>query len=256
MLLASLNVDPLPGIESQEPIVADVVADDVVSCIPEMTTTAGAAATVALPVAAPYHASAPFTIHHQDMLFTAMMGDEGTANLKVPALAEVAVMIAAFEDGDGAVATVVVPDFANYDRAVLQWQGNTSIMLSAYEGDAAFGDANHITLQNPGNMERLVAAEGGFLMLVGDRTVPDALMAEVHTFPSGMTGEARDVALVAEAEVTVENCGQELSAQSIQVSPTGAATALDLIMQMPDCDTVGNFLILQNMFEDLTLASR
>jgi hypothetical protein len=25
---------------------------------------------------------------------------------------------------------------------------------------------------------------------------------------------------------------------------------------MPECDTVGDFLILQNMFEDLTIAAR
>ena len=74
------------------------------------------------------------------MMFTAMTDDAGAADLQVPALAEVAVMIVAFTEGDGAVSTVVVPDFANYDRAVLQWQGNTSVMLSAYEGDAGFGD--------------------------------------------------------------------------------------------------------------------
>ena len=81
-------------------------------------------------------------------------------------------------------------------------------------------------------------------------------MAEVYTFPSGMIASEFDVMLVAEAEITTGNCGQKLNAQSLQVSPTGQTAALDLTMIMPECDAVGDVLILQSMFEDLTLASK
>jgi hypothetical protein len=81
-------------------------------------------------------------------------------------------------------------------------------------------------------------------------------MAEIYTFPTGMMGSDFEVMLVAEAEITSGNCGQELSAQSLQISPTGQTSALDLTMIMPECNAVGDFLILQNMFEDLTIASR
>lgn len=248
--LANLDVEAVPEIETSTPVAAEI------DCVPSMTAQASDAATVALSVSAPCHTDQAFVIHHQGMMFTAMTNSSGNAELAVPALAEVSVMIAAFEGGDGAVATASIPDFSEFDRAVLQWQGDTAVMLSAYEGNSVFGDDNHIHAGNPGDMARLNAAEGGYLVRLGDTSQDDALMAEVYTFPTGMAGAVPEVMLVAEAEITAQNCGQEMSAQSIQVSPNGATSALDLTMVMPECDAVGDFLILQNMFEDLTLPSR
>jgi hypothetical protein len=248
--LAALDSEATPVVEP------NIAGDTVMDCVPSMEATAGAAASIGLAIVAPCHVNSPFTIHHQGMMFTAITDGIGEAELVVPALAEVAVMIAAFSGGDGAVVTATVPDFANYDRAVLQWQGDVSVMLSAYENDATFGDGNHIHADNPGDMDRLQSATGGYLVRLGDGSVGDGLMAEVYTFPSGMTGAAPNVILAAEAEITSGNCGQELNAQSIQVSPSGETAALDLTMIMPECDTVGDFLILQNMFRDLTIASR
>jgi hypothetical protein len=248
--LAALDSESTPIVES------NVAGDTAIDCVSSMEATAGAAASIGLAIVSPCHVNSPFTIHHQGMMFTAMTDDVGKAELSVPALSEVAVMIAAFSGGDGAVATAIVSDFANYDRAVLQWQGDVSVMLSAYENDATFGDDNHIHADNPGDIDRLQSATGGYLVRLGDGSVGDGLMAEVYTFPSGMTGAAPNVKLVAEAEITSGNCGQELNAQSIQVSPSGGTAALDLTMIMPECDTVGDFLVLQNMFEDLSLASR
>ncbi|MBU2992265.1 hypothetical protein Q4555_09860 [Octadecabacter sp. 1_MG-2023] len=246
------NLDPDDSVE----VDSDTILESEMSCAPQMTATASVAATVAVSVIAPCYTETAFTVHHQGMMFTAVTDIDGIADLSVPALAEVAVVIAAFDEGEGSVATVVIPDFASYDRAVLQWQGDTSVMLSAYEGGADFGDSGHIYVDNPGDVSRVSNAEGGYLQRLGDSTIEDALIAEVYTFPTGMMNGESDVMLVAEAEITGANCGQELSAQSIQISPTGQPSALDLRMVMPECDAVGDFLILQNMFEDLTIAMR
>ena len=168
----------------------------------------------------------------------------------------VAVIIAAFPDGEGNVTTVTVPELAGYDRAVLQWSGNAEVMLSAYEFGAAYGEAGHVSRMNQQAEARAIEGEGGFLVSLGTDAIEDGLFAEVYTFPTGMVSRGGDVRLVAEAEITAENCGQELSAQSLQVGLDGATDALDLYLIMPDCDAVGDFLILQNMFEDLTLAAR
>lgn len=250
------NLDPEVAPEVSLDVESDATPAAELDCVPEMMATAGGVATIDLSLSAPCHVSTAFVIHHQGMMFTAMTDESGKAEMTVPALAEVSVMIAAFDDGNGAVATTTVPDFASYDRAVLQWQGDTAVMLSAYEDGANFGDENHIFAGNPGDMNRVTAAEGGYLVRLGDATVSNALMAEVYTFPSGMMSQAPDVMLIAEAEITANNCGRELNAQSIQISPTGETSALDLRMVMPECDAVGDFLILQNMFEDLTIASR
>ncbi|MCF2906081.1 hypothetical protein L0666_13855 [Octadecabacter sp. CECT 8868] len=248
--LATLDANDAIEIET------DKISEIEMSCAPEMTATASFAASVAVSVIAPCYTETAFTIHHQGMMFTAVTDVDGVADLSVPALAEVAVVIAAFGDGEGSVATTVIPDFASYDRAVLQWQGDTSVMLSAYEGGADFGDTGHIHVGNPGDLSRVSNAEGGYLQRLGNNAIENALIAEVYTFPTGMMNGESDVVLVAEAEITGANCGQELSAQSIQISPTGQPSALDLRMVMPECDAVGDFLILQNMFEDLTIAMR
>lgn len=248
--LANLDPETAPEFPTGENGLAEI------DCAPVMALTNGPAATVGLALTAPCHTDTAFTVHHQGMMFTAMTDADGKASATVPALAEVSVMIAAFADGSGAVESITVPEFASFDRAVLQWQGDTAVMLSAYEDGARFGETNHIHGGNPGDVSRLSAAEGGYMVRLGDASVADALMAEVYTFPSTLMGNAGDVMLVAEAEITVGNCGREMSAQSIQITPGAPAFALDLRMVMPECDAVGDFLILQNMFEDLTLASR
>lgn len=250
--LAAVEADETPNIMSDastEPVMAQ-------DCAISMTSATAPAAFVDIDIDAPCHANSPFVVHHQGMMFTTMTDDSGHADVEVPALAEVAVFIAAFPDGEGNVTTSTVPDFANYDRAVLQWEGETAVMLSAYEFGAGFGEDGHVFRDNARSSDDAVDGDGGFLVTLGDYSVEDALMAEVYTFPSGTIGSDGEILLSAEAEITTENCGKELAAQSIQVFPDGNTMALDLTMVMPECDAVGDFLILQNMFEDLTLASR
>ena len=81
-------------------------------------------------------------------------------------------------------------------------------------------------------------------------------MVEVYTFPTGTTSRDGSVALSVEAEVTAENCGRDVAAQSIQIDPASTLIAIDLTMTMPKCDAVGEFLVLKNMFKDLTLAAK
>ncbi|WP_146180741.1 hypothetical protein [Thalassorhabdomicrobium marinisediminis] len=224
-------------------------------CGPRISATSVPPSALDVSVEAPCHKSTPFTVHHQGMMFTALTDDAGRAAFTMPALAEVAVIIAAFDDGEGNVATTTIPDFAAYDRAVLQWQGDAAVMLSAYEKGAGFGDSGHIFAGNPGAPER-VDTDGGFLMRLGENAGEHPLFAEVYTVPTTAIGESTDVLLSAEAEITSDNCGREIAAQSIQIAPSGQTSALDLTMVMPECDAVGDFLILQNMFQDLTLAAR
>lgn len=252
--LAALQAEPEPDIAPALDPSGSMTVE--VDCVPAIQGTAQAGAMVLIDVVAPCFAEMAFTVHHQGMMFSARTDADGAASLLLPVLAEVAVVIAAFENGDGAVATTEVPDFADFDRAVLQWEGLDVVTLSALEAGAAFGEAGHIHRGNPGDTDRLNVAEGGYLIRLGDPEAGKGLMAEVYTFPSGQTESAIEVFLMAEAEITSANCGKELSAQSLQVNRNGGLNALDLTMVMPDCDAVGDFLILQNMFEDLTIASR
>lgn len=220
------------------------------ACTTTLTSTTAAAASVTLDLLAPCAANTGVTFHHQGMLFSAITDDLGRAVVTVPALSETAVFIADVGQADGAVTVITVPDVAMYDRAVLQWQGDTGLAIHAREFGAGYGEEGHVW------QAAAAATDGGFITQLGDARLDGALMAQVYTFPTGTNSRDGMVDLTVEAEISAANCGRDITAQSIQIAPGAEPVALDLEMAMPGCDAVGELLVLNNMLEDLTLASR
>ena len=225
-------------------------------CAPMMTAMAKPMAIVRLTLMNACSADTVVTIHHQGMMFNAITDDSGLLSVEVPALSRDALFIADFKTGGGAAASVVVPDLANYDRAVLQWQGEDGVQLHALEFGAGYDDAGHIWSASAGAPADAMSGVGGFLTQLGNPAVSDGLKAEVYTYPSGQNARDGNVVLNVEAEITPRNCGREVAAQSIQIAPRQTAKAIDLTMTMPGCDAVGEFLVLKNMFADLKLAAK
>ena len=248
--LAALETDaPTSDAILQEPLAAQ-------ACTVEMIGVAVDMAMVDLFLSAPCQPNATATIHHQGMMFTVLTDADGNSEFTSPSLAESAVFIAAFDNGEGAVATLTTPDVGNFDRAVLQWSGDTGLQLHAREFGAGYGQDGHIWAAAMGDMPAAISGESGFMTRHGDEAANAGFMVEVYSFPSGMGTLDGDVILSVEAEITAGNCGREISAQSIQIMPGADSEALDLTMTMPSCDTVGDFILLKNMFQDLTLATR
>jgi hypothetical protein len=245
----ALDIVPEPALPDSPPAMG---AD----CTATLSATTAPMAIVALALNAPCAPGTAITIHHQGMMFSATTDAAGRADLMVPALAVAAVFVADLGNGEGAVAVVDVPDAALVDRAVLQWQATDGLALHAYEFGAGFDEAGHVWAAASGNSAAAVAGTGGFLMQLGDASGQNAMLAQVYTYPSAASHQAGDVALVAEAEVTAANCGRPITAQSIQMSPGGTPFTFDLAMTMPGCEAVGEYLVLQDMLLDLTLAVR
>jgi hypothetical protein len=78
-------------------------------------------------------------------------------------------------------------------------------------------------------------------------------MAEIYTFPTANARRGGEVTLRVEAEVSAANCGRDLEAQTIATAP-GGLKVQDLVLAMPDCTSVGEFLVLKNLFNDLKIA--
>ena len=251
-IVPTLVAATVPDEPISEP--TDEVAMDV-DCVPEMAAEATAYGMVNLTVDASCYSRARFTVHHQGMMFSVATDEDGRFEAEVPALTENAVFIAAFDDGMGAVASVIVPDVAELDRAVLQWQGNAAVGIHAFEFGAEFGTEGHVWAEAPRSPS--AASEGrGFLVQLGNADLPEPLIAEVYTYPSAQSSAGGAIELSVEASITIRNCGREVAAQSIQIGPEHDAEAVDLQVTMPDCDAVGDFLVLKNMFTDLTLAAK
>lgn len=245
-----------------ETLLSDVVPDagssDVIAettCKVSLGAETGAAAMVTLTLAAPCAPKTAVTIHHQGMMFTIMTDAEGSAQIDVPALAEVSVFLAAFDNGPGAAATTMVPEVVGYDRAVLQWQGANGLGLHALEFGAAYGEAGHVWAEAARDAAIVESGTGGYLTRLGDVAAPNALLAEVYTFPSTTAAQDGQVDLTVEIEVTDANCGRDIAAQSIQISPNTLPSALDLTMTLPDCDSVGEFLVLNAMLHNVVVAA-
>lgn len=224
------------------------------SCEVFVSASAEAHAMVALNVYAPCATGERFTLHHNGMMFTQSTDSEGEASLSVPALAEMAVFIVAFDSGPAAVTSLTVPDAALYERAVLQFEGAGGLDLHALENGAGYHSQGHVWSGEPGQVSDLDLGNG-VLIELGDPTSISPRLAQVYTFPIGSKVTDRNVSLNVEAAITPANCGQDLAAQSLQIGEDGELNAVDLVMTMPGCDAVGDLLILGNMFANIELAS-
>lgn len=249
--LAAVDPDSIPLVGAD-----GVLTIETIDCAPMMSTVAAPGASVEITLDAPCAPDAQVTLHHQGVMFTFFTDTAGQSAFTVPALAETAVFIADINGSEGAMGMVEVPDYGMYDRAVLQWQGHGGLELHARQFGADYGQEGHIWHQATPTMDLAVTDGTGYLMRYGDVGRDSALVAEIYTFPSGYADRGGDIRLSAEIEITEQNCGREISAQSLQMGPGIENSATDLTLTIPDCDAVGDFLVLQNMFEDLTLASK
>lgn len=257
-----LDASNLPGNfgapKSQEPRPAPraEVATPSPSCEVSLTAKPAAGALVDLAMVAPCNGSERVTIHHMGMMFTDQTDAEGNLTARVPALAEHAVFIASFASGAGATATTDVTSLSFYDRIVVQWQGPAGLQLHAREfTDTYFGEG-HVWSDAMGDLANAAVGEGGFLTRLGNPSAPEALVAEIYTFPTGTAKRDGAVHLTVEAEITPQNCSKPIEAQTMELHSDSAIRVRDLVLDMPGCDTIGDFLVLKNLVEDLTIAAR
>ena len=254
----ALPAAPVTLAVAEETVTPDTLPQEEVAptfiCDYEMDAALRKGAMVELTVSAPCRINERFTVHHNGMMFNAVTDSAGHSSLEVPALSESAVFIVSFADGEGALATADVDTLSLYDRFVVQWSGSSdSLSLHALEYGADFGDAGHIWAASTQDKARGIAGEGGFLTRLGTPGTDQGLMAEVYTFPTGTTTRAGDVTLRVEATVSQTNCGRELEAQTIATGDAGLKVQ-DIVLAMPDCEAIGEFLVLKNLFNDLKIA--
>ncbi|QYX57038.1 hypothetical protein K1T73_01055 [Roseovarius sp. SCSIO 43702] len=190
-----------------------------------------------------------FTLHHNGLMFTGVTDENGHSELRVPALSETPVFIVAFLNGEGAVANATVPEFADFDRVVVQWKGKSGLQLHARESGADYGGPGHIWAGADARPDAQ-----GFLHRLGDASAPEPLMADVYSFPTGSVASA-SVEISVEAEVTSENCNKDIEAQTLEFSNSGEIRSQDLTLAIPECDAVGDFLVLKNLINDLKIAA-
>lgn len=226
------------------------------ACEMDMTATPQKAALVQLQLSAPCMVNERFTLHHNGMMITGATDDAGHWQADIPALSEKALFIVAFTNGDGAVATADVPLMAEYDRYVVQWKGYSGLQIHALEYGADYGQDGHVWYKEHRNADVALRGEGGFILRLGEAGMDDALMAEIYSFPSGHAQRSGDVQISLESEITRGNCGRDVEAQALIKTADGSIGARDLKLAIPECNAVGDFIVLKNLYEDLKIAGK
>ncbi|MFQ6546957.1 hypothetical protein AADZ90_003315 [Aestuariibius sp. 2305UL40-4] len=193
------------------------------SCEISMTAETLPGALVALTVDAPCRANLPGKIYHRGLTYSVLADADGIVQTTVPALAQDALFIIAFDTGEGQMVAVDVPDADGWERMVLQWQGDGS-GLQMTETDAT----------------------EGALMTLGTYG-PHA--AQVMSYPAG-TGGIADLAVA--VEVSAANCDRPID---LQVWRTGDSKMQPVRAGAPGCDAVGQVLHLKSFETDLALAA-
>ncbi|MEL0436957.1 hypothetical protein [Phycobacter sp. K97] len=220
-------------------------------CSVSVSAVAMPGAMVDLSASSPCQAGKRLTVHHHGMMFTVAFDPDGLWHQKVPALASSAVFIIEPEQGLAEVAAVTVPDLKDVTRVVLQWSGDSGFEIHAREDGAEYGAPGHVwNGSDP-------ALGVGQMMRLGDDGLLAPRLAEVYSLPRRGDGLA-SVDISVETEITQINCGRQIDAQTLSLGHGGDRRKLrtqDLTLAMPDCDAEGDFLVLNNLLENLKIAS-
>ena len=245
---AALGDPILPEVSEPE------LAAPVSLCSIEIAAEASAAAMVDISLSASCYPNERVTFHHNGMMFTDATDASGNLNVSVPALSENAVFIVAFANGEGALASAKVPSLEFYDRMVVQSKASSDLHINAFEFGADFRDEGHVNAKSKRTMADAAKGLGGFITSLGDGIQGEALVAEVYTFPTATVQKQGDVHVSVDAEVTTANCGLRVEAQTLEVRGAGKMKVQDVTLPIPSCDAVGDFLVLQNLIQDLKVA--
>lgn len=264
--LTSAATDVLPVIFSPETSVDRVAAPESTLVTPEpdlsmnpqpcaisAQATASAGAMIDVKLTAACMPNEYVTVQHNGLMFTQATARDGSLTTSIPALAETAVVTFVFSNGEGTVVSTQVPDLDQYSRTAIQWKGDTGFGIHAREFGAEYGQDGHVWV---GATREVGAIEQsrGFLTRLGNAGIAAPLMAEVYTYPLASGTQKGTIDLSVEAEVTVMNCGLEIEAQSIELIGKEIKTQ-DLTLAVPDCGAKGSFLVLNNLVQDITVAS-
>lgn len=202
-----------------------------------------------LSLKAPCHKNERIEIHHSGLTVSQMTDASGALDMAIPALSEYAIFLFSFEDETGTVATTHVPEIAGFDRVVLQWQGDTELQIHALEFGASYGADGHVWDD--------ASAEGaGKVMRLGQSGSGMTQNIEVYSFPASTSDQSGTIDLTVEAEVTDANCGHTLNVQSLELLSDRRLRSRDMSVTLPDCSRAGEFLVLNNLLSDLTIAAK
>jgi len=230
-------------------------ADMPANCSADLSVTPAGNGMMHVALDAPCSVSEPVTIRHSGLDFTMKTGPNGRISVDMPALAQDARVEAVLQGGRRVEGSAQVPDAELYQRIALVWRGEGGLHIHAQEFGADLGSAGHVWAGSPGRDDLGPHGASGYMKLYGDRTIANATQAEVYTFPAQTSVESGVVRMFVQADVTNTNCGALVAARTLQPDGLGGVSSSDVTLRLPECDSIGQQLVLNNVLRDLKIAS-
>ena len=221
-------------------------------CTPRLFLTPAPAGTVSLSFRAPCDGGAQVDIRQGLVLASQMLDETGRMMIRMPALTE-DVSISVTLNEETLSADLSVPNALDFQHVVLMWDGPQHLRLNAFEFGAARNEIGHVWSGAPKTPVRASRGRGGFLTRLTTDTGPSA---EIYSVPSGRALMRGVVRLVVEAEITQASCGRIAYAKAIQPTAFRRQSETDVEVALPDCDRIGEVVLLQNLLRDMRLAGR
>ena len=190
-------------------------------------------------------------LHHSGLMFSHKTDAAGIAEMAVPALSAKAVFVATFDNGDGALTMIDVPDADQFQRVALQWQGTKGLQLHAYEAGAGYGSDSHLSLQTAPLDLGSTKANDRFFTKLGTPDIADGFHAQVASFPSKDSGKTQAIVLSVEAEITDENCGRTVVGEILRRNADNRSNGQQLTFYLPKCNAIGDFIVIDKILEKL-----
>ncbi|WP_428546401.1 hypothetical protein [Profundibacter sp.] len=204
---------------------------------------------VTLELDAPCQMGVPVIVRHEGVSFTAVTSDIGRVTVKMPVFNGQAVFSVEMPDGSTISTEALVQEANDYDHVAVMWSGDTGLQIHAYEPFGA-----HVWSNAPQNISIAIKGRGGYVTRLGSTDFPVAMRAEVYSFPRRQIRKTGVVRLDLSAAITPQTCGKNLLAKTLQPGVNGGNTLVDLVLNMPACDSGVRNLVLKNIFRDLKIA--
>jgi hypothetical protein len=237
--------DPVPPATLPAPVPAPApapqAAESADTCAPALSAVATPGAVLSLALVAPCDGGARVVLRHGGLAVTGRLSEAGTLFTTLPGMEPAGEVTALFPDGTRATAAAAL-EMDGIRRLAVQWQARDAFALQVYEDGAAFGAPGHVSAASP--------AGAGSLAVLGDAAVDLPLLAQVYTFPA----DATPVNVTVEAAVTAATCNRDLLGEVVETA-AGTVTSAEITLAMPDCSGVGDFLVLNNLAGQTTLAA-
>jgi hypothetical protein len=179
----------------------------------------------------------------------------GLLSLDLPAFESPARITVTAANGQAVHAEVEIADLDAYTRFAIAWEHDRGLALHAMAPEASFGGDGHIWSEAPGALPDLLAGRGGFLIALGDASLSDPRLAQVLTYPRALFDTASRPRISVDAPITAATCGQRIVAQGMETRVGAPPVTTPVTLTLPGCEAAGGYILLQNLFQGLRLAT-